>query len=94
MARPQWLVVLAVLSLGVGLMAPSAMAQMSVPTSDNSLHSVGASDTQASFNTGWVGVWSMGQFGFALQSWGRAPVRSGYGRTSVAVLRERRGLLR
>jgi len=96
MARPRWtlLVVLMVASFGVAMVG-TAGAQVNVPTTDNSLHPVGASDTQVGLNTGWMGNWGMGQFGsFTLHSWGRAPVRSGFGRTSVAVLRERHGLLR
>jgi len=101
MTRQKW-------SLGIGLLlacvvlsggAGKSEAQSGGDIPNHSLQAVGATDatgTQAS-TTGfsWAGAWSMGQFGFIrFQSWGLAPARSWSGRTSVAVLRERRGLLR
>ena len=87
----------------VGLMwTGTSLAQNPVVPTDHSLQPVGVNDMQSSAvvampATGfsWVGAWSMGQFGvFQFQSWGGVPDRSWSGRASVAVLRERRGLLR
>jgi len=92
MTRNRWPVVLAVV-LGVALWAGSSMAQTGVTPTDYSLKAVGANDAQVTtVSTNWS--WGMGLFGMQFQSWGRASARSWSGLSSVAVLRERRGLVR
>jgi len=79
--------------VGLALWASSSSAQgMGTPT-DYSLKAVGANDAQVTtVSTNWS--WGMGLFGMQFQSWGRASARSWSGLSSVAVLRERRGLVR
>lgn len=100
MTRYKWSLLVALMLglVALGVSPRAACAQTGQPgTTDHSLQPVGANDMQGSTGTAfsWVGAWSMERFGtFTLRSWGRAPARSGSGRTSAAVLRERRGLLR
>ena len=101
MNRFRWPLLIS-LVLGSSIWASGVWAQSGGVPTDHSLQPVGVNDMQSSAvvsmpATGfsWVGAWSMGQFGvFQFQSWGGVPDRSWSGRASVAVLRERRGLLR
>ncbi len=95
MSRNRWPLLMCMVLCGI-LWACAAMAQSQGEPTDHSLQAVGASDTQVSTSTMfvWMGGWSLGQFGlYQFHGWGLAPARSWSGRTSVAVLRERRGLL-
>jgi len=93
MTRNRW-PFLTVAVLGGALWANVSSAQLgaSNPT-DHRLKSIGASDVQVT-TTSWTGTWGMGWFGLQFHSWGSASARPWSSRTSVAVLRERRGLVR
>jgi len=93
MTRNRWPLLVGVLVLS--LWANSSIAQGMVTPTDHSLKAVGANDVQvATVSSSWTSSWGMGLFGLQFQSWGRASARSWSGLSSVAVLRERRGLVR
>jgi len=92
MTRNRWTVLVGV-ALGIALWSGSSAAQSIGQPTDYSLKAVGANDAQVTtVSTNWS--WGMGLFGMQFQSWGRASARSWSGLSSVAVLRERRGLVR
>jgi hypothetical protein len=89
------------IALVVGLLAlsslvGSAQAQMPDPSTGMALQAMGANDLQVNSvaTTGWWSVWASRFGSISVNGWGRTPVRQGVGRASVAVLRERRSLLR
>ena len=70
-------------------------AQCIEPSAGTSLQPVGTNDLQAtSFSTSWWNAWTSRFGSISVNGWGRTPSRQGVVRASVAVLRERRSLLR
>jgi len=92
MTRKQWPLLIVAMLAGA-LWANTSAAQYVANPTDHSLKAVGASDVQVT-TTSWTGTWGMGWFGLQFHSWGSASARPWSSRTSVAVLRERRGLVR
>lgn len=94
MTRFRW-PLLIVLALGVTVWTSPSMAQSGSLPTDHGCKGLSSVDTdQLMVSSSW-GSWGSGLFSrFQFPSWGSAPARSLPGRTSVAVLRERRGLVR
>src|SRR5262245_33001600 len=88
------------IALTVGLMTAGGLgtvhAQCSEPSAGTSLQPVGANDLQATSSsiTPWWSAWTSRFGSISVNGWGRTPARQGVVRASVAVLRERRSLLR
>jgi hypothetical protein len=74
----------------------NAQAQCPDGTTGMYLQAMGANDLQASSfaSTPWWSAWTSRFGSISVNGWGRTPARQGVLRASVAVLRERRSLLR
>ena len=80
--------------LVAGATAEWAEAQSAGEPSGYQIQTTDANDLQTQVSLGWGAFWS-GRFGsLSVFGWGRTSTRSGSIRASVAVLRERHGLLR
>ena len=95
MIRTKRSLLLALLILCAAALTPTlATAQSSGFIPDHSCQIVPGATDQFVVSSGWSS-WGTGLFSrFQFHSWGSAPARPWPGRTSVAVLRERRGLVR
>ena len=84
------------MTLAVSAMVGTARAQYPDPSTGMSLQPVGANDLQATSvaSTPWWSAWTSRFGSISVNGWGRTPARQGVVRASVAVLRERRSLLR
>ena len=89
-------IALAVALMTMGGLREAAHAQCIEPSVGTSLQPMGANDLQASSftSTSWWSAWTSRFGSISVNGWGRTPARQGVMRASVAVLRERRSLLR
>jgi hypothetical protein len=96
MSRSRWSLA-AFLAVLLALASSRAHAQTTDVPSTGHLQSVGTSDLgfRATDAQSWWTTWALSRFGSpSVYGWGRSTVRSGLGRSSNVVLRERRGLQR
>ena len=92
MTRFRWPLLIA--ALGLALTASASSAQSTGVPTDHGCQGLSSGTDQFVVSSGWSS-WGTGLFSrFQFHSWGSAPARPWPGRTSVAVLRERRGLVR
>lgn len=97
MSRTRLKLAIALMSLiTMGAFAGVAAAQNCDTPSTGELRATGTTDLQTSSWSGfdWTNLWSGRLTSPSVYGWGRSSVRSKSGRATVAVLRERRGLLR
>src|SRR5262245_47338683 len=94
--RKASLAIALMLSLTMGGLLRAAHAQCIEPSVGTALQPVGANDVQATSSsiTPWWSAWTSRFGSISVNGWGRTTARQGVVRASVAVLRERRALLR
>lgn len=97
MKHPKWSLVIALtVFVALGAWCGVGEAQYTDTPSTGQLQPTGTGDLQTSTwsGTDWASLWT-GRFSSPwVYSWGRPSLHSKSGRASIAVLRERRGLLR
>ena len=97
MFRSRCLLAVALMMVLLVSVSGRAVAQNVDTSSSGNLQSVGANDLgfQSLDVQTWLSMWTLSRLGSpSVYGWGRSTVRSGSGRVSTAVLRERRGLMR